>query len=258
MQERAINHIESILNSHARYCGIPKIDVLCNENIINRIVWVGAGVPRDAISVFLQALMKTRASEQKAVSLESINSSAADSLVDKERQATIDSSAPISSAMTLLEDIKSFCIQIEKKNAFLTQIVNNNDDFEDLQKLINFRFLHIIHKSITPNKLAKRCQALILDYGFYLGGVRASKGIELFNKNFESSPKYEDLRKLPTFPLLHRENIQEAMKAKRKEAREGKKGKSKSKSAPHKKGKNIKSIEKGGKKVSLKKISKRK
>lgn len=46
---KAIEHIQSILDAHAQYCGFPSVRVLCtSKNVINRLVWVAAGRMSDS------------------------------------------------------------------------------------------------------------------------------------------------------------------------------------------------------------------
>jgi hypothetical protein len=59
MPDKAASHIEGILDAHAVYCGLPSVRFLCTSgDVISRLVWVSAGVPRDALNMFAQAMTK--------------------------------------------------------------------------------------------------------------------------------------------------------------------------------------------------------
>jgi hypothetical protein len=48
MPDKAETHIEGILDAHAVYCGLPSVRYLCiGKQVLSRLVWVSAGVPRD-------------------------------------------------------------------------------------------------------------------------------------------------------------------------------------------------------------------
>ena len=59
MPDKAAGHIEGILDAHAIYCGLPGVRFLCTSaDVLSRLVWVSAGVPRDALNLFAQAMTK--------------------------------------------------------------------------------------------------------------------------------------------------------------------------------------------------------
>ncbi len=72
--DKATQHIETILESHAVYCGLPSIRKLCtSKDVIPRLTWVAAGVPRDAINLFAQAIIKGTLQGRKHVSVSNVN-----------------------------------------------------------------------------------------------------------------------------------------------------------------------------------------
>src|SRR6202020_1910239 len=59
MPDKAAEHIEGILDAHAIFCGLPSVKFLCGSpDVISRLIWVSAGVPRDALNMFAQAMTK--------------------------------------------------------------------------------------------------------------------------------------------------------------------------------------------------------
>ncbi len=193
--EKSREHIASILDAHARHCGLPSISTICPRDSMSRLVWVAAGVPRDAINIFSQAMGRAMKKE-KAVGLTSINIAASQAAEDKRRYVELDTSGASRDALDLLEQVKNFCIRQQKKNAFLVQIRNDSPTFEALRKLIDLRFLHVLNPGITPSEAGERWMAVMLDYGFYTG-VRPAK-IDLFQEAART-PEVKELRKLPRF-----------------------------------------------------------
>lgn len=197
MPDKSRRHIESILDAHAQFCGLPDVGFLCRPGALARLVWVAAAVPRDALSIFAQALTKASAQEQRFVSITSVNAAASETAEQKLRDIEREHKDRFDNTRQTLERIKEFCITSRRKNAFLIEIRNDDSAFRATQDLIALRLLHVLHEGITPHSAGRRYQALLLDYGFYVG-IRAAKSVDLFQKE-PKTPSVEQLRKLPIF-----------------------------------------------------------
>ena len=194
MPDKSRNHIESILDAHAQVSGLSSVSFLCGKGALSRLVWVAAAVPRDALNLFVQAMTKAAAGGQKRVSITSINAAASDMAEQKMRDMQQDLRDDSEVQMVLVR-IKDFCISKKRKNAFLLEIKNEDPFFRNIQALIALRLVHVIHEGITPHEAGRRYQALLLDYGFYVG-IRAAKSVDLFQKE-PKTPSARDLRRLP-------------------------------------------------------------
>lgn len=193
---KAKDHIENILKKHAEYCGIPSLNIICRDKVIARLVWVAAGVPRDAINIFLQALSNSLISDHKKISVSSVNKAASNNLNDKLNFISTDATSSADSLVELIERIRAFC-QNEHTNAFLTRIDNHDNLFQLILKLIDLRLLHVINPGITPHQAGEKYIALILDYGFYVG-MRLARSIKVIQESLQT-PTYQELRKLSVF-----------------------------------------------------------
>ena len=196
--DKALSHIDKILDQLATYCGLPSIRSLTTGvDVFNRLVWESAGVPRDALSIFSASLTESALKGQRRVSVNSINVSASSMVELKQRDLQDDASGAKERLESLFASIRNFCISTEQKqrhNAFLIEISSESELYQDVRKLVDLRLLHVIHEGINVGRAGRRFLALILDYGFYVGN-RAAKSVRLFNK--EAGPiKYKDLRKL--------------------------------------------------------------
>lgn len=197
MPDRSKQHIMSILNAHANYCGLPSISYLAPDEVFSRLVLVAAGVPRDSLGLFAQAISKAHAKGQKSVTLLSINAAASEMAEEKLKNIERDTTEDLQEVTDLLEEIKAFCINKEHKNSFLVRIKNNDTTYQLIQKLIALRLVHVLHEGITPHEAGQRYMALMLDYGFYVG-IRTARNINFFPT--EPRPLLaKDLRKLPIF-----------------------------------------------------------
>lgn len=197
--EKARDHIETILDRHAVYAGLPSISVLTHHKlpVLERLVWVSAGVPRDALNVFSQATTKATFEGTNSVTVTNINSAASEMADVKLRDLELDSSGTFEEPMQLVDEIRDFCVKQNRKNAFLVERKNDDVVFENILKLVDLRLLHVINEGITIREAGQKFMALILDYGFYIG-LRAAKNIDLFSRR-SSSTRYKDLRSLPVF-----------------------------------------------------------
>ena len=194
MPDKSRDHIESILDAHAQFSGLPSVSFLCGTGALSRLVWVAAAVPRDALNLFVQAMTRAAARGEKRVSITSINAAASDMAEQKMRDMQQDLRDD-SEVQMVLDRIKDFCISKKRKNAFLLEIKNEDPFFRNIQALIALRLVHVIHEGITPHEAGRRYQALLLDYGFYVG-IRAAKSVDLFQKE-PKTPSARDLRRLP-------------------------------------------------------------
>jgi hypothetical protein len=199
MPEKSLDHIKSILDAYAQFSGLANIDYLCGDGVLGRLVWVAAGVPRDALNLFSQAMTRATVKGQKRVSITSVNAAASEMAEDKLKSLETDASTDSTTIKETLARIKNFCVKQEKQNAFLVEIKNDNEEFVTIDQLVALRLLHVLHEGITPREAGRRYKALMLDYGFYVG-IRAAKSVELFKKVPEALAA-KDLRGLPTYPL---------------------------------------------------------
>lgn len=189
-------HILSILNKHAKYCGLPDIKYLANDDLIDRLVLSAAAVPRDALSLFSNSIGRSLIKGQKSVSILSLNAATSDAIEEKLKDIQKDiSNDEHNSASVILEKVKRFCMKQHKTNAFLVKIANSDPNYVNIQRLVALRFIHVLHEGTTPHKAGERFVALMLDYGFYIG-VRTAKSVKLFPER----PRQllaKELRKLP-------------------------------------------------------------
>jgi len=199
MPDKASTHIEGILDAHAKYCGLPSMMSLCGTHeVLNRLIWVSAGVPRDALNLFGQAMTKANVAGRERVSVTDINLAASDNVSDKTSEVEADlvgSEDEENTILGLLENIKEFCIRKKRSNAFLIEIKNNQLLFKQVLQLVDLRVIHVISEGITVGQVGRKYLALMLDYGFYTG-TRAAQSVVLFNKKTQKVNRSE-LRKLP-------------------------------------------------------------
>jgi hypothetical protein len=195
----ALEHIRNILNAHARFCGLRSILSVCGKAVIERLVWLAAGVPRDALSILQQAMAAAAADGRSVVGVTNVNIAASGYVEDKNRYLGMDTSQGQERVRALLDEIRDFCIKKKKVNAFLVRLDTGEGAFKDILRLIDLRFLHVLNRGITPGEAGEKYIALLLDYGFYTG-MRRAKTMDVLQAK-PGKLTYRTLRKLPTFEL---------------------------------------------------------
>lgn len=196
--DKTTAHIEAILDSHAQYAGFSSIRSLCTSGgVIPRLTWVAAGVPRDALNMFSQAISKASLEDRQKVSVSNVNVAASETLTTKLRDLDTDYSGGAAELNTLVEEVRKYCVEEQRKNAFLVEIKANDPLYRRIMNLVHLRLLHVISEGITVGKVGRKYQGLILDYGFYTG-IRAAQSVELFNRQ-SKRVRYWELRTLPIY-----------------------------------------------------------
>lgn len=198
----ARRHIEAIINGYVKYAGIPSIASLASRQTIDRLVWVSAGVPRDAIYIFNNSISSAISADRRKVAVTDINMTAADSLTEKERYVKQDAGAYADDVTTVLDDVKNYCLGEIRSNAFLARIDNNSYVYRILRKISDLRFIHVLHPGITPGKAGEKFEAFMLDYAFYTGFRKAPSVKEFIAKPIQ--PTAKDLRRLKPYPYKQR------------------------------------------------------
>ena len=155
--DKATQHIEAILDSHAVYCGLPSVRRLCTSaDVIPRLTWVAAGVPRDALSLFSQAITKASRDSRQHVSVSNVNVAASEAINTKLRELEADVSGDTHQPLEgLLESIKEFCVKKRRRNAFLVEIRSDTETYEQVRKLVDLRLLHVINEGLFDQRSRK-------------------------------------------------------------------------------------------------------
>lgn len=196
--DKATEHIETILNSHARYSGLPSIRRLCTSgDVIPRLTWVAAGVPRDAMNLFSQAVTKASLEGRRQVSVSNVNIAASEALGTKLSDLETDASQKSGSLKSLLGEIQQFCVTEQRQNAFLIEIREDSEIYDNIRNLVHLRLLHVISEGVSIGRAGRRYLGIVLDYGFYTG-VRTARSVDLFNQQSKRVSR-SSLRKLPVF-----------------------------------------------------------
>lgn len=196
--DKASAQIQAILDAHAVYSGLPSIRRLCSSpDVLTRLTWVSAGVPRDALNLFSQAISKATTEGRGRVTVSNVNVAASETVSIKLQDFAADASQKREVLEALFESIKRYCVQEKRMNAFLVEVQSTNNLYGNVMQLVELRLLHVISEGITVGKVGRKYIGLILDYGLYTG-IRAAQSVELFNRPTRRVA-YKELRGLPIF-----------------------------------------------------------
>ena len=85
-------------------------------DVISRLVWVSAGVPRDALSIFPQAMTKASLAGRKRVSVSNVNVAASETVTQKLRDLEREIASSDQDVLKeTLNEIRDFCVKQQKK-----------------------------------------------------------------------------------------------------------------------------------------------
>lgn len=199
---RAHEHILEIVGSYVKYVRIPSPLALCGKGVLERLTWVSAGVPRDALYIFTNAITKAIAGKRKSIGLVDVNMSAADSLTEKERHVSEDVGEDAQRVIAAVNDIKTFCLKDIRSNAFLVHWDPVSPLYQVIKKASDLRFIHVLHPGITPEQAGEKYEAFMLDYAFYTGFRKAPSVREL--KATPQTTSAKELRKLKRYAYKER------------------------------------------------------
>jgi hypothetical protein len=194
--DKAKKHLVDILDVNAKFCGLPSVHTICGSDVLTRVVWASAGVPRDAIYTLVEGIKNATLKNRKVIAVADINTAISSSIDEKQRSLAVDAGSEEQVMQSTLDRINTFC-RDQRKNAFLVEVQNHEPTYKIILKLIDLRFLHVLSPGITPGRAGRRYMALLLDYGFYVG-IRAARAIELFQEELEALSS-RSLRGLPKF-----------------------------------------------------------
>lgn len=201
--QASYDHIRKIINAYTEYLGIPSVFSLTTQKALVRLIWVSAGVPRDALYMFNNAINRARNGNRAKIGLTDINLAASDLFIEKNKYINVDSGADEGRVSRTIEAIKDFCIKTLRSNAFLVKVEAESSNYKTIRKVSDLRFIHILHTGITPNKAGEKFEAYILDYALYTG-FRKSRGMKEFYPGLEQRPA-KDFRQLKEFKYANLE-----------------------------------------------------
>lgn len=199
---RAHEHIVEIVESYVKYVGIPSTESIAGSGVLERLTWLSAGVPRDALYIFNNAITKAIAGKRRRIGLVDVNMAAAESLTEKERYVSEDVGEDAARVAAAVEDIKEFCLKEIRSNAFLVHFKSGDPLYQIVKKVSDLRFIHVLHPGITPEKAGEKYEAFMLDYAFYTGFRKAPSVKEL--KPTPQTTSAKELRKLKRYPYRQR------------------------------------------------------
>ena len=195
----ARGHLIRILLPFLERCGFQRLATLVGPQATERLVWCSAGVPRDFLSLFSSALREARQHRRKKVGVQDVNIAAGEFAAAKMRQMSDETTGSEETITSALDAVQHFCLDERKKNAFLVLQKPDHPGYKALTILVDLRFVHLLHPSITTDKAGVRYEAYLLDYSFYTG-MRRRQHIEEVRIEGER-PKRAELRRLPKIEL---------------------------------------------------------
>ncbi len=159
-----------------------------------RLVWATAGVPRDFLQMFARAVEHAQRNKHSTVTLSDVNMVIGEFGQQKMDDLVQDARNEVDDLKDFLKYIEDACLGEKKVNAFL---VRSEDSSERalVHALSDLRMVHLIHRSITPDRAGQPYEAYIIDYSLFTGFRRRRNVKEMVPE--EAQFKAAELRALP-------------------------------------------------------------
>ncbi len=192
----ARNHLLTISEKFLVTCGIRRRASVIPDSAIERLVWCSAGVPRDFLWLFQNALLHALQNRRRRVGVQEVNLAVGEFGQSKMQELAEDTTEESETLRTLVDNLQRQCLDILRSNSFLVKSTPHVRGYKLLQKLMDLRLVHLLHPSITPGRAGERYEAYLLDYSFYTG-VRRRHGLAELRISSQAPPRYVELRHLP-------------------------------------------------------------
>lgn len=192
--EAAEAHLRTILESFLKAVGYSLTQDVIPPQAFRRLVWATAGVPRDFLQMFSRALEHAQRNGHSTVTISDVNIAIGEFGQQKMDDLLKDARNEADELKEFLEKIEETCLDEKKVNAFL--VFSGASKARDLtHALSDLRMVHLIHRSITPDRAGERYEAYIIDYSIFTG-FRRRRGVREMVPT-EAQFKAADLRALP-------------------------------------------------------------
>jgi hypothetical protein len=194
--EAAERHLEAILASFLAAVGYTFNQSVIPRPAFKRLVWATAGVPRDFLQMFARAVEHAQKNKHRTVTLSDVNLVIGEFGQQKMDDLLQDARNEVDELKEFLNEIETVCLDKKKVNAFLIQS-GESKKRSLVRALSDLRMVHLIHRSITPDRAGKRYEAYIIDYSMFTGFRRRPGVREMVPNNPQSQFKAAELRALP-------------------------------------------------------------
>jgi hypothetical protein len=195
--EAAERHLRAILESFLKAVGYPLTGTVIPDTAFQRLVWATAGVPRDFLQMFARAMEHAQRNRHATVTLSDVNMAIGEFGQQKMDDLLRDARNEADALRNALERLETLCLDGENKvNAFLVRS-GDSEGSAFIHALSDLRMVHLIHRSITPDRAGERYEAYIIDYSIFTGFRRRPGVREMVPE--EGQFKAAQLRALPKF-----------------------------------------------------------
>jgi len=192
--EAAENHLRAILENFLNAVGYKLTQGIIPKKSFRRLVWATAGVPRDFLQMFARALEHAQRNKHSTVTISDVNMVIGEFGQQKMDDLLLDARNEADILKNFLKKIEEKCLEEKKVNAFLIRSEQSKER-ELVHALSDLRMIHLIHRSITPDRAGEPYEAYIIDYSIFTGFRRRRNVREMIPD--EAQFKAAELRALP-------------------------------------------------------------
>ena len=179
--EAAESHLRAILEGFLKAVGYS-LPACLPDVAFRRLAWANAGVPRDFLQMFANALDHARRNKHSVVTLSDVNIAIGEFGQTKMDELAQDARNSEGELRALLTALANYCLDEHGTNAFLLRS-DKSSERSLVHTLSDLRLVHLISQSTTPDRgLASDTKPTFSTTRFLLG----SGGVKILKK---CSPK---------------------------------------------------------------------
>ncbi len=192
--EAAETHLRDILGGFLSAVGYSTSQAVLPDKAFARLAWATAGVPRDFLQMFSRALEYARRNRHSLVTLSDVNVAIGEFGQSKMDDLSKDARNTEGELREMLEALEKYCLDQKQTNGFL--LSSEESKARDLIHILgDLRLVHLISRSITPDRAGEKYEAYILDYSRFTGFRRRQNIQEAVPEDGQF--KASELRRLP-------------------------------------------------------------
>lgn len=170
--ERTKRQVDQIFNEYGRLAGLTttNMDGLFRGDGFGRLIMAGGGVPRDCLSLFLEALSQVKGNEDPRIGKDDVRVLSRKNFERKVDDLQRDSE--VGEKDDLLKGIyavREFCLQ-KKTSVFFVEekLLKEHEEVRDMFfRLLDYRIIHGLGEALTHKSASGTFRAFMIDIGCY-------------------------------------------------------------------------------------------
>ena len=175
--ERARLVLQGVLDGFVDECDARPRRGFIGASALDRLVLASGAVPRDFVTLCARSIQVARGrTKARTTGVQDVNEAAGQASKAKLQELEEDASAALGTAgpvVNALQYVRRFCLETNQRSYFRVEFGDkerHSDGYALVQRLLDLRFLHLIHGSLSDqHHVGRRSEVYLLDLSEYTG-----------------------------------------------------------------------------------------